>query len=397
MVLLDDKWWEWIDIHSMDDVTRLWLSCGNNESMQEATLQVECRQKATKKLPNTLLCRRFMFPSTLSAEQCTSDELARIHAKFVPSGSKVLDMTCGLGIDTFHIAQQAQAVVSCEINSDAAFCAKHNCDALGIDNVTIINTDSCDYIHTLPHDSFDCIFIDPARRGANGQRLFALSECAPDVTKILSQLLDIAPLLVIKASPMLDVQHTISELNAVQTCVSQVLAIGTPRECKELVVICQRSFKSNPILGCITTPDKYLTYSIEDEQRSTIAYDTPNVGDILYEPFPSTMKIAPLKLLTQQYGLVKLAPSTHIYFSPNIISECHCRAHKIIRIDTFDKRGIKSLTANCTDFDITTRNFPLSTVDLAKKLRVKNSSSKHRLFAVTNSKNKKLLILTEPV
>lgn len=46
----------------------------------------------------------FIFPTSLSAEQCTSELLARFHANLVPDNGVVLDMTCGLGIDAFHIA-----------------------------------------------------------------------------------------------------------------------------------------------------------------------------------------------------------------------------------------------------------------------------------------------------
>ncbi len=57
-------------------------------------------QKSQKKLPDTLKCKDFIFPTLLSEEQCTSDMLAEFHASLIDEGTTVADLTGGLGIDT---------------------------------------------------------------------------------------------------------------------------------------------------------------------------------------------------------------------------------------------------------------------------------------------------------
>ena len=101
------------------------LRCAGDSQAMDKILQQECRRRASRKLAATLLCPDFRFPTSLSAEQCTSDEIARIHADMVQPGASVLDMTCGLGIDAFHIARRASSVIAIDINHDVAGAVGH--------------------------------------------------------------------------------------------------------------------------------------------------------------------------------------------------------------------------------------------------------------------------------
>ena len=90
---------KWIEEHRDCDTNKLRLSCRKKEDasvFEFAIMQIECRKKASKKLNYTLQSPNFIFPTNLSAEQCTSDELAEFHATLINEGETILDMTAGL-------------------------------------------------------------------------------------------------------------------------------------------------------------------------------------------------------------------------------------------------------------------------------------------------------------
>lgn len=97
---------DWITAHSGDDTARLRLRHAGDPGMAHAIMQIECRRKAARKLHDTLRNDGFVFPTALSAEQCTSDNIAAYHASLIAPGETVLDMTAGLGIDAFHMARR---------------------------------------------------------------------------------------------------------------------------------------------------------------------------------------------------------------------------------------------------------------------------------------------------
>ena len=142
---INDNIVKWIEEHRNDDTTKLRLSCRKKEdasTYEFAIMQIECRKKASKKLHNTLQSPYFVFPTALSAEQCTSDDLAKFHSTLINAGETVLDMTAGLGIDAFHLAKKAKHITAIDLNEDVAQALSINANLLNIDNFIGINDDS---------------------------------------------------------------------------------------------------------------------------------------------------------------------------------------------------------------------------------------------------------------
>jgi tRNA/tmRNA/rRNA uracil-C5-methylase (TrmA/RlmC/RlmD family) len=240
MIDISPEIYKWIEEHQDEDASKLRLRYHKQmtDELDFAILQIECRRKASKKLPETLQNKHFIFPTTLSAEQCTSDLLSSFHATLIEDGVSMVDLTCGLGIDVYHFAQGAKSITAVERNLDIAQAVMYNAGILGFSNINVQNTDCCEFIRNTEHH-FDVAFIDPARRGNSGKRLFALSDCEPNVTAILDDIKEKCDKLIIKASPMLDISQVIRDLPGV----TEIYAIGTPQECKEIVAIVD--FKSS--------------------------------------------------------------------------------------------------------------------------------------------------------
>lgn len=398
MIAFDDNTWLWIDAHITDNPDKLRLKYASDPTLNDAVNQIDCRQRTASKLAVTLTNKRFRFPSTISAEQCTGDAIASIHAKMITRGSKVLDMTCGLGIDTFHIATGAAHVTACEINAEYADVAEYNARTTGLENVKILNTDSVEYLHSLPDDSYDCIFIDPARRGEHGERVFAIDRCTPDVTSILPKMLSVAPTVIIKASPMLDVSHTIASL----TNVAKVTAIGTDRECKELVIECRRNHTEPPILSAMTIPGNVtanetttIEFTQEDENNAMPETAPPVAGGWIYEPYAPVLKIAPFRYLCKKFGATKLDVNTHLYTAITPLPGFPGREMRITEVLDMNKRNMRDLSKRYPYIDVTTRNLPIKAAELTARLKVK-PSGRLRLFGCTCQQLGRIMIVTEP-
>lgn len=398
MIAFDDNTWLWIDAHTTDNPNKLRLKYASDPTLNDAVNQIDCRQRTASKLAVTLTNKRFRFPSTISAEQCTGDAIASIHAEMIAPGSKVLDMTCGLGIDTFHIATGAAHVTACEINAEYAEVAEYNARTTGLENVKILNTDSVEYLRSLPDDSYDCIFIDPARRGEHGERVFAIDRCTPDVTSILPKMLSVAPTVIIKASPMLDVSHTIASL----TNVAKVTAIGTDRECKELVIECRRNHTEQPILSAMTIPGNVtanetttIEFTQEDENNAMPETAPPVEGGWIYEPYAPVLKIAPFRYLCKKFGATKLDVNTHLYTATTPLPGFPGREMRITEVLDMNKRNMRDLSKRYPCIDVTTRNLPIKAAELTARLKVK-PSGRLRLFGCTCQQLGRIMIVTEP-
>ncbi len=385
---------KWIEEHRNDDTTKLRLSCRKKDdasSYEFAIMQIECRKKAAKKLHNTLQVPHFIFPTTLSAEQCTSDDLAEFHSTLINEGETILDMTAGLGIDAFHLAQKAKHITAIDLNEDVAHALSINAKALNITNFTGINADSVEYLKNST-EHFDTIFIDPARRGDGGKRLFALTDCQPNVVEVLDLIKRHCDKLIIKASPMLDATQMLRELPET----TDLYAIGTRQECKELVAVVDfKNPKATPTLHCITNQCDFA-YNHDVEVDAVAQYG--NILDMkyIYEPYPAVMKMQPSKTLSQQYNAIKLHQHTHLYASAPIIADFPGVCYKIERIYPFSSRTIKEITKDYPRANVAVRNFILSADELRKRLKIKDDN-KYRLYGVTVANDDRLLIISTPI
>jgi len=394
---LTDDIIKWIEEHRNDDTTKLRLSCRKKDDAaiyDFAIMQIECRKKAAKKLSQTLQSSLFIFPTTLSAEQCTSDDLAEFHASLINEGETILDMTAGLGIDAFHLAQKAKHITAIDLNSDVAETLSINANVLGLNNFTAINADSVEYIKNST-EHFNTIFIDPARRGDGGKRLFALADCQPNIVELLDCVKAHCNKLIVKASPMLDATQVLRELPET----TDLYAIGTRQECKEIVAVVDfKNPQTAPTIHCITIDDETLDFSftLDEESSATNIYGEIHEGMYLYEPHPAVMKLQPFKLISQHFNAIKLHQHTHLYTSTQIIPNFPGDCYKIEKIYPFTSRVAKEVVKDYPRANVAVRNFILSADELRKKLKIKDDI-KYRLYGITISNGDRLLIVTKPI
>lgn len=394
--LKDKTFWNWIDTHISYDPNDLALRYAHkNEWIDFAILQVHCRQKSAKKLEETLHHSRFVFPTLLSSEQSTSDSIANFHASLVNGGSVVLDMTCGLGIDSFHIAQNASSVLAIDINPDVIRAANHNAKVLDINNMGFVCCDS-EYYVKQTNRHFDAVFIDPSRRSSDNKRLFALEDCQPNVVTLMPRLLEISDRILVKMSPMLDVTSVFNGLPDI----TDIYAVGTTSECKEIVAIVESRRCHTPsdvsyhaVTICPDRGKSDFSFSKSDESSAKVSFVSEVNDGFLYVPYPSTAKLMPHKLLSDRFGLLKLHNNSHLYYSEEFKDCFPCEIFRIKEILPFNKTTIRSLKAKYPKINISTRNFPLSPQELQSRLKTKDGGDFY-LFATTIFDSSKVLIIT---
>ncbi|MDE6692578.1 MAG: class I SAM-dependent methyltransferase, partial [Muribaculaceae bacterium] len=358
-----------------------------------AITQIECRRKFAKKLAETLAGNpRFMFPDLLSGEQSTSDLLARYHATLIADGERVIDLTAGLGIDCLHFAEKTPHVTAIEINSLKAEALKLNSEG----KIQVTCTDCREYVDTYYGPAYDTAFIDPARRATDGSRVYALEQCEPDVTAILSGIFRISRKLIVKMSPMLDITRTTEELQDVR----RMIALGTRAECKELIAVCGRpdGTSHHMTIEAVTLlsdgAQAAFTFSRDEELMSTPTYAEPKVGGYLYEPYPAVMKAGPFRLLSERFGVDKLSPNTHLYTSEQPVGGFPGEVSVIKDVLPYSSAVIKRLRKQYPKINVAARNFDIQADALKKKLGVKDGGDQK--ITATRTGNP-ILIVTERV
>lgn len=211
-----------IDENIERDPAKVALSKGVPHAALVAT-QVKYLQRARRKLPALYEARCIIPPRAF--EQCSSQESAR---RKPLSGGAVLDMTCGLGIDTMALAEHFERVVSIERDEVLAEVVRYNMSLLGIRNVEVVTASSEEYV-TSTTEHFDWVFADPDRRSAEGKKMVCMEDCSPNVVALMPRLREISERVAIKLSPMFDCAEAFRLCSPAEV---EVVSIGG--ECKEV-------------------------------------------------------------------------------------------------------------------------------------------------------------------
>lgn len=393
MTNLTEDFFLFIQKHINDNVHSLLLKKNKVDVSFDynfAIEQIESRKKLKHKLPSWSENIRLVFPSKLAYEQASSETTSRYKQRLI-KGSSICDLTGGLGIDTFYLSQVSKQSTYVEINENYCRIAAHNFTELGASSIKIVN-DNCEHYINISHCNFDTYYIDPARRSTENKRLYALSDCEPDITKIKDTILQKGKRLIIKASPMLDINASLQALGFV----SEIHILSIKNECKELLfIIDKETVDNNPRLICVnfTTNNKEQTYICRfDEEKESTPFMANEIFQFLYEPNASIMKAGAFKSISLKYNVNKLHTSSHLYTSTERINDFPGRVFEVIESLNFSKKAITTIYQKYPEANISTRNFPLSVETLRKKIKIKEGGNIYIFATTLFPANKKLIV-----
>ncbi|MDH6357563.1 RsmD family RNA methyltransferase [Parabacteroides sp. PF5-9] len=390
-MLLTDALKEFIRQHTNDDLNDLLLKASRYPGIDIPFVvdQLSARRQIKEKLPTWYCNEALIFPSKIAAEQCSSEPTAYYKQRLVNSDDHLVDLTGGLGVDTWAFSQKVKKVTYIERFPTYCKAASHNFKHLNASNIQLVEGDATQIIQTL--NDIDVIYIDPARRKEGNKRAYALQECEPDLISLLPVLFEKAPRIIAKISPMADIRLT-SDLLPKTTAIH---ILSVKNECKELLFVLEKNKAvETPFIHCInfTTANKEESFEFTlIEEQSATAFFIEQTGTYLYEPNASILKAGAFKSVSTQFGLGKIAVSSHLYSSNQLIETFPGRIFQIEEIIPFNNKAIKQFAKNTPQANITVRNFPLSVDELRKRTGIKDGGSIY-LFATTTQAKEKIIL-----
>ena len=359
------------------------------EDFDLALNTLEVRRKLRVKVPQWYAVPQLRFPFRLSGEQCSSAETARYKAsvalRALTREKTVADLTGGLGVDSWAFAQVASAVLYNEMRPELAAAASANFKALGLTNVRV----SCAELRPggLREilDGFvpDVIFLDPARRAADGRKVFRLEDCEPDVLQLLPELIAAAPRVLLKLSPMADITLVCKQLGYVR----EVHVVAADGECKELLLMLERGYIGQPRTFIYEKGAVLATDEVPEETSALM-------GDLLFEPGKALLKAGAFDLPCR-YGLEKLEQHTHLYRASARVEALQPfgKWFRILETVPLDKRSMKEVGRRYPKASVTARNIPMTSDELRKRMGVADGGPVH-VFGVKSMAGNVLIVCT---
>ena len=415
---------DFIEKHLKDDVRQLALQkFPDNVDKMLVLNQIEARQLLSKKVPSWASNPDLLFPKHLSIEQCSSELTAKYKASIIEGGDTFVDLTGGLGIDSYFLSEKFKTSYYVENQKELCELAEHNFGVLGR-KIMVVNSDAetflnnfycgktclattgCDDLTSRRDNACIVLYIDPARRDVYNRKMVSLHDCSPDVIELQQNIFQnpvetrfiasqcIASML-IKASPMLDISLITNELRNI----SEIHIVSVKNECKEILIKIEPGFEGEIKYFCVNFVGNDLKTSqsfefSETSESSSNSEFAPTIKRYLYEPNASLMKSGAFKLISQRFGIEKLHVNSHLYTSDNLVSDFPGRIFEINGFAPFNKKIKKELLNDITEASVAVRNFPLSANDLRKTLNLKESD-KNFVFGTTLIGEKRVVILAK--
>lgn len=434
--------------------------------IEAAVTAIECRRKLRTKLPEWFAVPEIVYPDRISAEQASSSVTAEYKASVAkgiaenccashtssetplksqhqetalltqPVPLRIADLTGGLGVDSLAFSKVAERVLYNEMDARKASAARHNFPLLGADNIEVFNyavrpsctvspspsgrqvssreSDSRFETDREPRDvtsefwselrTFkpDIIYMDPARRSNEGNKVFLLEDCSPDVLTLLPDIFGITENLLLKLSPMADISMLVSRLREHGGNTKEVHVISVVGECKELLLwvvkSTPQSSETYDIVICENGP--ILRFSSDTERNSAAALFEDEMefrtSRLLFEPGKALSKSGMFNTICTVFAMRTAGLSTHIYFSANTNTndtpegtrpDSCGKLYQILETTPLNKQSIRDFSKKYPKAEVTARNIPMRSEDLRDKLKCKSGSDIHIFGLRLNFKN----------
>ncbi|MDT0608454.1 class I SAM-dependent methyltransferase [Croceitalea rosinachiae] len=357
-------------------------------TQKELSEQLEAKKKCKDKLPTWFATPQIYYPKKLHIEQTSSEQTAKYKASII-KGKSLLDITGGLGVDSYFFSKEFDRIIHCEINQNLSEIAAYNFDILNVKNIKCIVENGLDFLSTS-EKKFDWVFIDPSRRNDAKGKVFLLQDCLPNVPANLKTIFEKTENVMIKTAPLLDISQGISDLKSVK----EVHVVAFKNEVKELLWILKKDFEDT-----IQIKTTNLQINSEEAFDFTLSGEKKLISEIglpekyLYEPNAAILKSGGFKSIGEAFGLKKLHEHSHLYTSNQPI-DFPGRRFKVENVFPYTKKEFRKLKG--TKANITTRNFPESVATIRKKLKISDGGDSY-LFFTTDLNDQLIFVFCQKI
>ncbi|TDX95167.1 putative methyltransferase [Chryseobacterium daecheongense] len=368
---------DYINANLNTDLHRLLLkkSPFSGVSMQEIVQQIKGRQVAQKKFP-FLLKEGIIFPPQLNLEQSSSEKTAAYKSGLI-KGKKIIDLTSGFGIDAYYLSQNFEQITLIEQNSDLLEIVEHNWNILG-KKATFISQKLEEFLDQN-QEFFDVVYLDPARRDDQKNKVFLLEDLSPNILEIQEKLLSMSEQVIIKLSPLIDLKYLVSVLPGI----FRIDIIALKNDVKEIVAFLSKEKTLAITCNCVNleNDENTFTFPFGAEEDALAEYSEPE--KYIYIPNNSILKAGIFNVIAKSFNLKKLHPNTHLYTSQEKKIDFPGR---IIEMEIVDNKQIKKKS----QFNIISKNYPLKPEEIKKKYHLKDGGNSYLIF--TQSKKGKIIL-----
>ena len=384
--LNDEFWQDFIVKNYKKPLNKLLFTLNQKLAVDSGILanQLKARQIIETKIPSWQNHKNLIFPKQLSMEQCSSEHTA-LYKSIICNGESCIDLTGGLGIDSFFISKSFKNTIHCEKDLELQFIAQHNFECLQA-KVESNFTDGIEYLkHT--NQIFDLIYIDPSRRNENNTKVVKLEQYYPNIILHLNLLLEKGKQILIKTSPLLDIKKSMEQLPQIK----EIHVIAVNNECKELLFLINANSRKKQTSIICKDLLKDFTFKFDYEQEFNCKINLSLPQNYIYEPNTSILKAGAFKSIALSFELSKLHANSHLYTSENYIKEFPGRCFELNAICRLNKKEIQTAIRS-KKANISKRNFPNSVNEIRKKLGL-NDGGNDYIFATTLMNEKKRLLI----
>jgi 16S rRNA G966 N2-methylase RsmD len=362
-----DPFWESKDYQDFfaanlsENPQKLILKFGKSPVLRWASEQIAAHQRIKKKIPSWYGNGQLQLPPRLNTEQASSEATARLKKRLIPREKQTVfaDLTGGLGIDSYFLGAAFEKRFYIEKDEELRLLSKHNFKVLNHE-VTILEGSAESSLEQLPF--CDLVYLDPARRDPRNKAIFKLEDASPNVLAMQESLLKMAKRILIKASPMIGINETLSKLSKLK----EVWVISDHNDCKEVLFLLESDFdKGLALIRTWNLTNEGLEY-FEGSGSVLKPVLAESLGKYIYEPNASVLKADLQDQLASNFNLQKLGLHSHLYVSDRLALDF---AGRVWKLEAQSKAYDRRLRGG--SYSVIARNFTDKASTIEKKMRLK--------------------------
>jgi SAM-dependent methyltransferase len=346
------------------------------EVASAAIAVTDARHRARFRFPDA--AQLYFTPDGLA--QATSPVIAAYHAaRLAASGAKtVVDLGCGIGMDTLALAQAGLNVLALERDPTRLVFARANARVRGVeDRITFRQEEVTDL-----NWQADAAYWDPSRRvGADLRRVSRYGELYEPPLDFLARIRTRVRLGgCIKLSPALP-DEALDELEA------RVEFLSEARECKEACVWfgdVQGVSEDKSGAAVLLTPEHPLVLEPAEDPSDP---STGAVGSYLFDPDPAVLRAGALGTLAEQLSALRIG-AADAYLTGDTLPEFPLRAavsaYRIVEALPYRPKQVSAVlkVRAIGRLIVKKRHFPKEPDAVARELQLKGGASEGILVLV---------------
>lgn len=328
------------------------------EQVSAALTMARLRQKASGKFGDAAQALFF----TEDGLQQASDPLVRQFRARNVTGSRVLDVCCGIGTDSLALAKSGADVLGLDLDPVRIAIAEHNAAVLGVS----VQFRMQDVRQNIPTD-YDQIFFDPARRDENGNRIYDVERYLPPLSLVREWQ---AQRIIVKLSPGVD-------LAQVKPYGGGVEFISAHGDLKEAVLHLGEGFQG--ARAVLLTGEETHIWQREGEEPA-VAIQAPQGW--LCEPDPSILRAGLVRDVVASFDGWML-DETIAYFCTNEPPQSEwLRSWEILDWMPFHLKKLRAYLRerNVGRVTVKKRGFAMTPEEIIPRLKLKGHESRMLIF-----------------